>query len=342
MIHGHGNDPFNYPYPVKADFSSNVVYQGVPDKLIKHLSACLCLISGYPDPEARELRARLANHHNIDSSEIVVTNGSTEAFYLLAQLFRKSKSLIISPAFAEYQDAALIHEHTLTYLNNSQLNETTRLEADIVWLGNPNNPDGKTFEPEFIEKICYRHPSTHFIVDEAYHLLCDNFTSLSSYKNRPENLIIVRSLTKAFAIPGIRLGYIIAGESVCNRLNKIKMPWNVNTLAIEAGNFILDNFNKLIPNTTELIQQSRRLQKEIDYIQDLSVIPSNCNFFLVKLKRGNVAELKKHLLKKHGILIRDASNFNGLDNSYLRVAVQTPLNNQNLIKALNQWIHLQA
>lgn len=341
MIHGHGNDPFNYPYPIRADFSSNVVYQGVPEVLIRHLSAQLYKISVYPDPEARELRARLATHHNIDVSQIVVTNGSTEAFYLLAQLFRKSQSLIISPAFAEYQDAALIHEHSLTYLANSQLNETTQLTADIVWLGNPNNPDGKTFEPEFIKQICYRHPSTHFIVDEAYHLLCDHFTSLCTDKNRPENLIIVRSLTKAFAIPGIRIGYLIATEAICNRLNRIKMPWNVNTLAIEAGQFILDHFSKLIPNTTELIQQSCQFQKELGSINGLLVIPSNCNYFLVKLKKGNAAELKNYLLKQHGILIRDASNFNGLNHSCFRVAVQTPINNQNLIKAINQWIHLQ-
>lgn len=341
MINGHGNDPHNYPFLVETDFSSNVIYHGIPQSLLEHLSNHINLLASYPNPEASDLKKKMALHHGLAENQVVITNGSTEAFYLLAQLFRSKHSLIVIPAFSEYEDAARIHDHTISYVNNSGLCEDFISDANIVWMGNPNNPDGKTYSPDFIIGICNKHSEKTFIVDEAYDLLCEGFSSPFSDNTQPNNLIVIRSFTKAFSIPGIRLGYILAPATICEQINKIKMPWSVNALAIETGHYIIDHYEELVPNTIELSRQSNKFQNALKEIPQLKIIPSNCNFFLVKLENGKAADLKYYLLKEYGFLIRDAQNFKGLDESWFRLAINNEESNQKLTAAIKQWISTQ-
>lgn len=338
MINGHGSDHHNYQFAIKADFSSNVVYQGVSNDLKKHLCEKISNLSVYPDPEASELRNRIALRDNVSPDQIVITNGSTEAFYLIAQLFAEKHSVIVVPAFAEYEDAARIHKHTISFINNSDFNKDIEIKADMVWFGNPNNPDGKTYSVDTINKICNNNPEKTVVVDEAYSLLCEGFMSAVTSNIIHNNLIIVRSLTKAFSIPGIRLGYMLASKDTCKRISQIKMPWSVNSLAIEAGNYIMDHYQQLVPDVKQLSKQSHQLQKNLQKTGELKVVVSDCNFFLIKTEKGDAAQLKEFLLREHGILIRDASNFRGLDKSHFRLAVQDDANNQKLVKAIKQWI----
>lgn len=341
MINGHGNDAHNYPFAIKADFSSNVVYHGIPRNLHEHLSNHINLLASYPNPEAADLKKRMAIHNNLAENQVVITNGSTEAFYLLAQLFRGKHSLIVIPAFSEYEDAARIHNHTISYVNHHVFGEKIDSNIDIIWMGNPNNPDGKTYSPDFIIGICNKHPEKTFIVDEAYDLLCYGFSSPFSNNTQPKNLIVIRSLTKAFSIPGIRLGYILAPVKICEQINKIKMPWSVNALAIETGNYIIDHYEELVPNIINLSHESKNLQDALSELTQLIIIPSNCNYFLVKLKKGKAADLKYYLLQQHGFLIRDAQNFKGLDDSWFRLAIQDQKTNKKLVTAIKQWISVQ-
>jgi len=338
MLHGHGNDIFNAKHPVKADFSSNVVPTGMHPELTAHLMASIHCAANYPEPDSATLCKAIAKHECIKSDNIIVTNGSTEAFYLTAQLFGGSSSVIAIPSFSEYEDAARSHRHQLSFLPLSQLQKSYKTTAKCLWLGNPNNPDGKTTASETILSVCHANPESVIIVDEAYTHLSESHESLLKLNLLPANLIVIRSLTKAFAIPGLRLGYMVAHRIICEKIRKIKMPWSVNCLAQQAGLFIVQNHKKLLSSTQALVAESLRLQMALAQMKEIEVTPSECNYFLGRLKSRTAAQLKDSLLQNHGFLIRDASNFRGLQSGHFRVAANTPEQNNHLINAIQSWL----
>jgi threonine-phosphate decarboxylase len=338
MIHGHGNDIHQHKNKIDHDFSSNVVCSGMAVELADHLASCISNIENYPEPDAFSLRCAIAEKHDINPCNVIVTNGSTEAFYLLAQAFSKRQSVIAIPAFAEYEDAAVANNHSVEFCNYDDVTNTKFSGTDILWIGNPNNPVGQTLSSDEIVQLCVSHPNMLVVVDEAYGELCINFKSPLQTGSIPTNLIITRSLTKTFSIPGIRLGYLIASEEICRKINRIKMPWNVNTLAIEAGLFIMKNHYSLSPDIDKIIEESKWLQNELAKSDSIKTLESNCNFFLAELLAGDAALLKEHLLTNHGILIRDASNFRGLTSMHFRIAARTRTENLLLINAIKTWM----
>ncbi|ASB49599.1 pyridoxal phosphate-dependent aminotransferase [Alkalitalea saponilacus] len=338
MLYGHGNEIHQYIQGIKADFSSNIACGGTHPAILAHIKDSINLIGNYPEPDACSLREAIARKEGVDLRQIVVTNGSTEAFYLLAQLFKNGKSLVFTPSFSEYEDAAKCHGHSISHQPSGKFNIQMTEQYDCVWLGNPNNPDGVVTDSDLILNFCSNHPDACLILDEAYHSLCHEYVSPLSCHNVPDNLVVVRSLTKLFALPGLRLGYIIASEEICESLSEIKMPWSVNALAIEAGKFIMDKYEELKPDINALLKESSRFQKLMAEIEMVSVSPSECNYFLVKLHKGTAGDLKKHLVDQHGFLIRDATNFRGLTSAHFRVAALSPAQNNQLVNAIKTWI----
>lgn len=337
MLVGHGNDIYDYQGKIIADFSSNIPYRNASEQIMEHLSDKLQLIGNYPDPNARVLRNRIALHHDLSPENILVTNGSAEAFYLLAHLFAGKKSTITFPAFAEYEDACELYRHDLSFLDIKELQNQKCFFTDTVWFALPNNPDGTITPFETIENLCWNNPHTFFIVDNAYGELCSQCRSIVPLHARYRNFISVHSLTKTFAIPGLRLGYIIAKEDVINQLQHLRTPWTVNALALEAGNFVMSNYNRLLPDRKALCEASMRFQQQLSTLSNIEVIPSLCNFFLARLKEGTAAELKNYLIEKHGILIRNADNFRGLSSQHFRLSVQEKETNDNLKAVLHDF-----
>ncbi len=337
MIYGHGNELALYKEKIIADFSSNVVCGKISGKLLKHLADKLSLIANYPEVDAISLQKKLAEHHQIKSNTLLVTNGSTEAFYIIAQLFQNKHSIVFTPSFSEYEDACMINKHRVTFIENSTSLLEVKDKADIVWLGNPNNPDGKTTSKENIERFCKQNPGTCLVVDEAYADLCVGFESCIPLVETLGNLVVVRSLTKTFAIPGIRLGYLIANRKLRDTIAAYRMPWSVNSLAIEVGKYIIDAYKNIFPNVNELLERSFKLQTRLNTLDFLDVENSKCNYFLVKILKGKSSELKKYLIENKGILIRDASNFRGLNESWIRISVQKIVFNKLLFKSLKEW-----
>ncbi|MEA3316921.1 MAG: histidinol-phosphate transaminase [Bacteroidota bacterium] len=339
MIYGHGNELSLYDSEIIADFSSNVSFEPVSPKLIKHLVNEITCINNYPEPDARSLVSKLAKRHRVPEENVLVTNGSCEAFYLLARLFQENHSCIPIPSFSEYEDACMMHNHKISYIDNKNL-KTDFNGYDIVWIGNPNNPDGKTIPKETIEQYCKANPNVYFIIDEAYAELCAGFKSSLSLTKKYKNLIIIHSLTKTFSIPGIRIGYIITNRYIIQNLKKFIIPWNVNAIAIKAGNYILDKYNSLLPDTKIIFNNSFRLQARLNEIKSFEVMHSKCNYFLVRLLKGRSDGLKDFLIKEKSILIRDASNFKGLDNTWIRIATQKTAYNNLLFESLVEWTQL--
>ncbi len=338
MINGHGSDLYNYHQPIIADFSSSIWYEGLNNELETHLKQQISRIIHYPDPAAYQLREKVALHHHVSAEQVMVTNGATDAFYMLAQLFKGEKSTIVYPCFSEYEDACRRVQHDISFIPGEEFHDEMSLHSRLVWIGNPNNPDGRISALETLVKLSSLNPRVFFIIDEAFLELSTRGASLIQRVSRNKNLAIVRSLTKSFAIPGIRLGYLVADKSVIKSLNKNMIPWNVNSLALEAGHYIFDHYEDLKPCKQIIAAKCEQFQKQLQSIPGLDVYPSSCNFFLVKLKNGNSGELKTFLLKKHQLLIRDASNFKGLDNTFFRVAVQNEQFNEILIQGINDYL----
>ncbi len=336
MIYGHGDDGYRYATEFKANFSSNVWYEGTNDKLLSYLKQQLSNIANYPTPNADELAQKIAEHHQLDPNSILITNGATEAFYLIATLFFEKTVAIGIPTFSEYEDACIRNKMNVTHYKRSELMGTS-FDQDLVFLCNPNNPDGFCTSVSQIKELLTINPKSTFVIDEAYIDFTFEIESSISLLEEFDNLIVVKSLTKLFTIPGLRLGYILCSKEVKKRLLQSKMPWSVNTLAIEAGKYIYDNYTMIYPEMEKLLEYCKALQKRINCLDGFTVIPSETNYFLVKLHTSDSAKLKDYLAYTHQLLIRDASNFKSLDEHYIRIASQCPQKNELLVNALQEW-----
>ncbi|MCL4482290.1 MAG: histidinol-phosphate aminotransferase family protein [Bacteroidetes bacterium] len=337
MISGHGDDRHQYQQAIRADFSSNVWFGGTPQELISHLQQNLHLIGRYPEPDAADLCRKIAALHNVNPNHVMAFNGSVEAFYTIAQAFREAVSAILYPAFAEYEDACRMHNHRLKFFRGNEGENMLKSGANLFWIGNPNNPDGHLFSISQIEEMLETYPDTVFVVDEAYAGLVPGFGSAIPLTRTYLNLMVVRSFTKCCAIPGLRLGYVIASEKLTNRLRKFQQPWSVNALAQEAGKFLLEHWAVNQPDTQEILKLSSGLQQTISHLEGFRIIQSKAPFFLIEMESGTATELKQFLLNEHQILIRDASNFRGLGKNYFRVCTRSESDNRLLEEGLKDW-----
>lgn len=337
MLIGHGDD---ISLNLTANFSSNVWYGAENERLYAHLAKHLRDTRRYPEVEPRHLTSGIADYHHVKPENILVTNGATEAIYLIAHAFSKSVTSIIYPAFSEYEDACNLHKHSLKFLSEAEIKEGYTLGEAIVMMGNPNNPTGTVYSVEFIEKLLQNNPKTIFVIDEAYSDFTTADTSMIPNISKYSNLIIIRSLTKTFCIPGLRLGYIVAcGENI-SKIKAYKMPWSVNTLAINAGEYLVSRAEEYQIPLNDWLAETLWLTNEIRALGTFQVYSSHTSYFLCQTQRSNAAQLKEYLLKEHALLIRDASNFRGLSPKHFRICTQAHAENELLIKALKQWTPL--
>lgn len=146
-------------------------------------------------------------------------------------------------------------------------------------------------------------------------------------------------MTKRFAVPGLRIGYVTGNPLLVRHLRAFRMPWAVNALAIESGRYLLRNAHRYPLHLSELLKERERVAEAFKGLGGLEVWPSDTHFMLVRIRNGRAAALKAFLVEQYGLLIRDASNFEGLDDSYFRIAVQTPAENDRLIEGIRTWIY---
>lgn len=337
MLKGHGDNAYQYDNEIIANFSSNVYFKGPSNALLEHLKNSVNKIGNYPEVASESLSAEIAELHGLQPENILVTNGATEAFYLIALLFRRMHSEIFVPSFAEYEDACKLHEHSIKFTNNKQLTGNYKSDALLLWLCNPNNPDGKIISKEELIELSKRN-NCQIVIDEAYTDFTTKDLSLINQIEAFQNIIIVRSLTKKHVIPGLRLGYIAASKNTILQLMQLKEPWSVNSLAIEAGKFLIRQ-NPTHFDINELVSLSKNLQQEISKIIGIEVLPSDTSYFLAKLCKS-ATETTEFLANEYGFLVRNASNFRGLDDTYIRISTQSENQNNLLIKALELWMNL--
>jgi len=330
MLKGHGDDIYNFGREIVSNFSSNTYSRQDLSALQQHLCSHMNLIHSYPEPEAYSLTQLLGESFNISLENICVTNGATEAIYLIAQAFSGKDTSIIIPTFSEYEDACRIHNHKLSFYEKL---EEINSQTQMVWICNPNNPTGKVYDIKYLENLVKQYKDILFVFDQSY----GYFTSkpVWSIENAVQykNVILLHSMTKQYAIPGLRLGYITAHADIIQSIEKYRMPWSVNGLAIEAGKFLIKNLPDTI-NIPDYLKETNRFREELKQIKDLKVYATDTHFFLCRSEKITAASLKLWLVENYGILIRDAANFRGLDKYYFRIATQSPDENNLLVEAI--------
>ncbi len=332
MIEGHGDDIYRYNDLVKTNFSSNVFQHAELTLLKDYLDSHFHLIANYPEPQPRSLEKLIAEKENISPESVMVTNGATEAIYMIARLFHGSISIIPQPTFNEYADACRLNKHIITYDNNNDVLQMTR--DRVYWICNPNNPSGKVLKKDYMDYVVRRWPRYTFVVDQSY----EDYTLeplLEAHEMQDvSNVFLLHSMSKTYGVPGLRLGYITSAPANIQLLRTLRQPWSVGTLSIEAGSFLLQHGTPVISNLTAYLAETQRLRGMLCEVGGVRVFETKTNYMLCELEHLSAAELKERLIREYGILIRDCSNFQGLSNHFFRVSAQTPSENDALVAAI--------
>lgn len=335
MIHGHGDDLYQTHTEIKANFSTNVWYEADTKPLCRFLENHLDCIFHYPEPDARSFCEVAAAYHGVDTGNVLAGNGATELFYLIAHAFAGTQTVLPVPSFTEYQDACTLYSHHITFVQDTDFRQLPE-ESGLMFICNPNNPDGRIWTEEEMTFLLDTYPDMVLVVDESFiHFAPEAKSALSLLKDHP-NLLVVKSMTKCYAIPGLRLGYLLGDPGLINFIKCFGQPWSVNALAIEAGKYLLQQGADSLPHAKMLLERQRDFAARISKIAGFRPCRSHTSFFLVETDY-EASALKQYLLQQHGILIRDASNFRGLNNHYFRVNTLTDEKNQLLIEALHQY-----
>lgn len=326
------------------DFSANINPLGPPEWLRPLISSSVSSLVHYPDPDCTDLIRAFAECFGVSAEEILMGNGETELLYLLPRVLGKRRAVIPVPAYADYgaaaESAGMSVERISLREERAFIPDIPEIESalrgdEVVFLGRPNNPTGHFLPADALRELAGRHPLTVFVIDEAFADFVTEESLLAA--ERPGNLIVLRSLTKFYAVPGLRLGGIVAGREIIRRLRAITPPWSVNTLAQAVGAAALRDAEYAKQTRRFVHKRREELTGELETITGLTVYPGTANFLLVRIDRGGASavELACRLLKD-GIAVRVCDNFAGLDGRFFRVAVRTAEENGRLCRSLRK------
>lgn len=324
------------------DFSANLNPLGPPEQLRPLISRAVETVLHYPDPDNTALTALLAQRHQVAPDRVVVGNGASELLFALPAVLNLTRALIPVPSYVDYVVASerahlsvrrlLLPPETGFQLSLEAL--VGELEGDeLVVLGQPNNPTGTVLDADALATVIAAHPTTFFLVDESF---ADFVVDLRSLAGEVlPNFAVLRSLTKTYAIPGLRLGYVVSTPEVAGKLRGHLPTWSVNSLAQALGEAFLGDEDYL-RRTQETVPRLREgLAARLRSLPELHVYPSAANFLLVRCDRPGleVHSLAQQLLQQ-GLAIRVCDNYEGLGPGHFRVAVRDEADNERLADAL--------
>lgn len=329
------------------DFSASINPLGPPSGVWEAIRDAFDRLVHYPDSEATELLHALARYHGIAPENICAANGSTELIYLLPRLAQGSRALVVAPPFSEYARALVREGWDYDYfilrseddfaISRSRLESELRKGYDLLFLCNPGNPTGRLLTIPEVDEIvtCCMETGTFLALDEAFIDFCEDESAKHTVCSSG-NGIVLRSMTKFFAIPGLRLGYAIGSKDVIANLATMREPWSVNTLAQVAGVAALADIDYPVRTRQYVGMERERLTAGLREIPGLKPYPSAANYLLIEIIAGPDASQLQRLLLEDRILIRGCGNFHGLDDRFFRVAVRTTGENELILRALRR------
>ena len=330
------------------DFSANINPLGLPDWFRCVVSASLSKVAHYPDPDCTELVEAIAARYEVSQDQVIVGNGSTEILHLVPRALQAECALVPAPSYADYVSSSaaaglkietfLLRENDGFRLNLSALAKKLR-GREIVFLCQPNNPTGLLFDADELRRTASANPATIFVIDEAFGPFVQELDSLT--RNRPPNVIVLLSLTKIYAIPGLRLGCAVADPEIINSVRRIQPAWSVSTIAQSVGIAALKDAEYVNESRRYVAEQRRILIAELESIPNITVFPGQANFLLLRIDNNDLdaKTLAKRMLAD-GIAIRVCDNFVGLDHRFFRIAIRTADENIRFCESLKSAMQL--
>ncbi|NPA24226.1 MAG: threonine-phosphate decarboxylase [Deltaproteobacteria bacterium] len=334
------------------DFSANINPLGLPAGVDAVLCDSLRYLAHYPEIDGDGLARQIARRHRLERVNVLVGNGSTALIYLLARVLKPGKALLWSPTFTEYGRALKLVscrvENLISWREGEKfplkemIRQTLRSEPELIFICNPNNPTGSLWLPEELEQVIRACEQARITccIDEAFIDFVGPGYSLADRIARFDNLIILRSLTKIYALAGLRCGYLLCSSGIGRRLQPFVEPWSVSYPALEAAAAALANDVGFLAETVAFIESQRRyLYSQLQELGYLSPYLSRANYILAKMSDDGKAskKLTDYLFQKHWIMVRTCEDYAGLDKSYLRMAVKGEDDNRKLIDALRNF-----
>jgi threonine-phosphate decarboxylase len=354
MLSGHGGniEKISSGYKISPrriiDFSSNINPLGITAKIKNIIAKSADVVIRYPDPECSLARGALAGFLGINKNNILIGNGSNELIHLVPRALGLRNALIYQPAFSEYESSARLAGAKAHFLFAKE-SDDFRIDlkkvrdcipkVDFIVLCNPNNPTGFLLKKSGLLKLakaCEKN-KTYLLVDETFIEFIEGDNSLIKETSRFKYLMVLRSLTKSFCLPGLRIGYLAADNGLIRKIGLFQPTWSVNAIAqqlIVEG--ILDHqfINK---SRAYITKEKQFLFEKLKEIRGVCPYYPQANFIFCKIldKRINAKSLFRRLIRS-GILFRDCSNFKGLDNRFFRVAVRKRKDNLYLVSCLKK------
>jgi threonine-phosphate decarboxylase len=357
-LDGHGGNVYRAAreqrrLPIELlDFSASINPLGPPGSVLRVLRKELWAIGHYPDPDAYDVRLALGKQCGLPPDWFLVGNGSAELIHLLPSSLGITDALIVGPTFSEY--ASAIHEAGAVYTSClADRNEEyrppidrvmTRLQKErnieAVFLCNPNSPTGqvvtKTDLLPLIDALNRR--GGWIIIDEAFGDFAPDHSLLDVVPQYPQ-LMILRSCTKFYSIPGLRLGYLVGHPAALRQVQRRQAPWSVNAPAQMAAVAALEEAGYAEKSLSFMEKERRWLQATLQAIPGVRVFPSAANFLLLELPQTMSAGHMAERLRETGILIRDCSNVPGLNERTMRIAIRRRRDNERLCRSLETILH---
>jgi len=340
MKYIHGGDV--YTHEGMLDFSANINPLGPSEMVVWAARDAVSKMDRYPDPQCRRLRDAVAAVIQTRGEYLVFGNGAADLIFTLVLAEKPKKALLLAPAFEEYKQALQAVDCEIIYFPlfeedhfslSERYLECLNEDIDIIFLCVPANPVGNVIEKELLIKIlekCKKY-RIRMVVDECFYEFLDNWQEATLHREAEMNseLFVLRAFTKVHAMPGIRLGYgLCRDQALLTKMEAVRQPWGVSVVAQAAGTAAVYETDR-VARTRELIREERQwMTAEFERI-GVNYYPPAANFIFMK----SDYDLDEALKEQH-ILIRDCSNFTGLETGYYRIAVRCREENQKLLTAL--------
>lgn len=326
------------------DFSANINPLGPPEWLRPLIASQIASLAHYPDPDCTELILEAGVRYGLPTTELLAANGTEEILCHFPAIIHKPRAIIPMPSYVDYARTAeaagqtvvpvLLNEKEDFRLDILQLESHLRGD-EVVYLGHPNNPTGRCLDVEAVRELIRRQPDTFFVIDEAF---ADFVEGISRFVgDRFPNVLVLLSLTKMFAVPGLRIGCVAGNAQIITQLKAVLPTWNVNTFAQAVGTAALKDTAFVLATRRFVETQRSFLLAELAIISDIHVYLGDANFLLIRIVSGKLTaiEVAERLLVQ-GIAIRTCGDFGGLDNRFFRIAVRSAEENARLVEELQK------
>ena len=338
--HGGGTDPST------IDFSVNVNPWGPPKALEETWPILFDSLSRYPPIDAQPAREALGEHLGVPPERIVVGNGASELIDLVVSCFGPRRVWVSEPSYSEYGAAAASHGIDVCGVpmprreNRFEMDfDAYSLRArDMAFLCSPHNPTGGMLDRESIGQFARRHPGAWIVVDESFMDFHPDGDRRSCVKDASGSILVMRSLTKFYTVPGLRIGYLVTDENTGEELRQHQVPWSVNGPAVEAVRLLLECTEFASASRRKIQRERDRVVERLRVIDGLTVFRSEANFLLLELPPGRSACELNDYLRPRGMTVRDAGTFAGMSSRFFRVGLRRPCDNDRLAEAIADFV----